>query len=497
MSHLRRIAIIGAGIGGLTAAALLAPQAQVEVFEAHAQVGGKVRQAHFGPHALDIGPTVFTLKFVLDEVFARAGTQFEAELTARPLDTLARHVWRDRTQLDLKGDLDASAREIAAFAGGGEARRFLAFSARARQTYETLLDPFMRAPSPSMTDLIARAGPIALLGIDAFSTLADALARQFTDPRLRQLFGRYATYSGASPFEAPATLMLIAHVEQAGVWLLDGGMAALPVALARVAQGNGARIHLGTPVSEIVVEGEKAVGVRLTSGGSAERFDAVIFNGDVAALAQGHLGAQVRTAVSLPGEAIRSQSALTYAWLAQASGTPLSCHTVCFSDDYRDEFDAVFDRRHVPHQPTTYLFAPHRAAAPFPQSEPGPEPVFALINAPADGDFAPLSETEMASCRTRLLGHLETCGVSLSPLQEQITAPQDFARLFPATGGALYGMASHGWRASFQRPGVRSRLRGLYLAGGSAHPGAGVPMAALSGMAAADQIREALGLTRA
>jgi 1-hydroxycarotenoid 3,4-desaturase len=493
MSRSRRIAIIGAGIGGLSAAAHLAHRAQVDVFEAQPRVGGKVRQAHFGPHSVDIGPTVFTLKFVLDEVFARAGTNFDAELTARPLDTLARHVWRDGAMLDLKATPEDSAREIAAFAGPAEARRFLAFMAKARQTYETLLDPFMRAPSPSMTDLIARAGPIALLGIDAFSTLWEALSRQFSNPRLRQLFARYATYSGASPFEAPATLMLIAHVEQAGVWLLDGGMAALPAALARVAEGSGARLHLSTPIAGIAAEGGRATGVRLTPDGPVERYDAVIFNGDVAALAQGHLGPDARSAVSLPPEAIRSQSALTFAWLTEPKGRELSCHTVFFSDDYRAEFDAVFDARTLPATPTAYLFAPQRAGG---AQSGGPEPVFALINAPADGDFAPLSATEIASCRTRLLDHLSRCGLSLSTLEEQITAPQDFAALFPATGGALYGMASHGWRASFQRPGVRSRIRGLYLAGGSAHPGAGVPMAALSGMAAADQILKDFGLTR-
>jgi 1-hydroxycarotenoid 3,4-desaturase len=169
-------------------------------------------------------------------------------------------------------------------------------------------------------------------------------------------------------------------------------------------------------------------------------------------------------------------------------------HTVFFSDDYEAEFDAIRGGR-PPADPTVYVCAPDRVEA---DGAPlGPERLFCIVNAPANGDRSPFDPTEAGLCETRTFKRLERCGLSVRrrPESSVVTTPSDFARLFPGTGGALYGRASHGWTASFQRPGSRSRIPRLYLAGGSTHPGPGVPMAAISGILAAASLVSDLAST--
>jgi 1-hydroxycarotenoid 3,4-desaturase len=321
--------------------------------------------------------------------------------------------------------------------------------------------------------------------IKPFETLWGALGEHFRDPRLRQLFGRYATYCGSSPFLAPATLMLIAHVEQVGVWTVEGGMHQTAVALARLAEQKGASFHYRSEVSEILTRRQRAYGVTL-AGGERIEADAVVVNADVAALAGGRLGEPARVAVPAAAGSRRSLSAMTWNLVAETEGFPLLRHTVFFSRDYPDEFDAIFRRSQLPGEPTVYICAHDRADRDGGPTK-GPERLLCLVNAPPVGDSHPFEPTEIEQCEMRAFSLLERCGLRVhrDPENSLITSPADFHRLFPATGGALYGQASHGWRASFSRPQTRTRLQGLYLAGGSVHPGAGVPMAALSGRLAA------------
>jgi len=231
-------------------------------------------------------------------------------------------------------------------------------------------------------------------------------------------------------------------------------------------------------------------------GGEELQADAVVFNGDVAALAQGRLGAAARTAVAPVAPARRSLSAVTWNLLAPTSGFPLSRHTVFFSNDSAAEFDDIFKRRRLPANPTVYVCAQDRCDDAT--AAPATERLLMIVNAPATGDAQPLTPEELARCEAQTFTLMARCGLQVEryPEQMQMTTPQHFERLFPATGGALYGQASHGWAASFRRPGARSRLPGLYLAGGSVHPGPGVPMAALSGRQAAASVLTDLPSTR-
>ena len=476
-----RTIVVGAGIGGLAAAALLAREGEVIVLEATSSPGGKMRQLPAGNALIDAGPTVLTMKPVFEELFDKAGASLPDMLGLRQLDILARHAWPDGARFDLSADETEARAEVGRLFGEVEAEGFAAFQRDARRIHDLLLQPFMKAPRPDLVRLLLSSSPVQLLRIDPFSTLWDALGRYFSDYRLRQLFGRYATYCGSSPFKAPATLMLVAHVEQAGVWAVDGGMHALARAMEAIARRAGATFRYQTRVTKIVVEAGRAAGVEVESGERIEA-DAVICNGDAAAVAAGAYGPAARFAAAAFDRRHRSLSAMTWSMTAEARDFDLHRHNVFFSNDYRAEFDDIFTHGRTPRQPTVYICASDRG---FAEPVAAGERVFVLVNAPADGDLRSYHPEEVEACRDAAMNQLQRCGLTLRPQAATSMTPADFAAAYPSTGGALYGRASHGWSASFRRPGVRSRIPGLYLAGGSVHPGPGVPMAALSGMAAA------------
>jgi 1-hydroxycarotenoid 3,4-desaturase len=495
----QKVIVVGAGIGGLVTATQLASRGiEVTVLERATAPGGKMREIRIGDQCIDAGPTVFTMRWIFEEIFAEAGASLTDYLTLTPFEILARHAWSEQERFDLYADEERTIEAIGDFAGAAEARRYRGFCAHARTIFETLDGPFIRSSRPNPISLVGRCGLRGFPGlqkIKPFDTLWKALGEHFEDQRLRQLFGRYSTYCGSSPFLAPATLMLIAHVERQGVWSVEGGMHQTAVALARLAEGLGAQVQYGADVAEILVERGRARGVRLRSGERLQA-DAVVFNGDVAALAQGRLGPGVSGAAAKSAPADRSLSAITWCLVARTEGFPLLRHSVFFCRDYPSEFSDIFDRSEVPREGTIYICAQDRGdhddAAPE-----GAERLLCLLNAPAKGDRHPFDSAEIEQCEQRAFGLLERCGLRVhrDPQTSVVTTPAGFDKLFPATGGALYGQASHGWRASFTRPPSRSKIPSLYLAGGSAHPGAGVPMAAMSGRLAAAALLADLGST--
>jgi 1-hydroxycarotenoid 3,4-desaturase len=481
-----RVVVVGGGIGGLCACLELTHLGfDVTLLEKEQAIGGKIRQVAVGASndigLVDSGPTVFTMRWVFEQLFDACGESFSAHVRTDPLTILARHTWGE-SHLDLFADRNQSADAIAAFSSPAEAKAFLEFCAMAKKVYEVLEKPFIQSARPSMAGMIGSLGimqSMPLMAIGPFSDLWSSLGKYFKDPRLHQLFGRYATYCGSSPFLAPATLMLIAQVEMDGVWSVRGGMAEIPKAIGRLAESKGARIRTNASVQAIHQGHNRITSIELADGEHIPA-DYVVFNGDINALRQGLLGESLRSAISNRIPTSRSLSALTWSMKVKTGGFPLVRHNVFFNRDYASEFSSIFQHKAYPNHPTVYVCAQDRSdsGAALEQEE----RLLCLVNAPAIGDHA-INQKEIDRCEQTAFTLLKQCGLELQEASHSSirTSPTEFNRLFPGRGGALYGQATHGWMSSFQRSNALTQVENLFLVGGSVHPGPGVPMAALSG----------------
>ena len=486
----KKIVVIGAGMGGLAAAIRLAAAGMdVSLIETQAEPGGKMRTlpSHAGP--IDAGPTVLTMRKVFDDIFAAAGTRLDDHITLIPQPILARHWWLDGSRLDLHADPAASAAAIAAFAGSRAEDDFIRFDRLAARLYAAFDAPVMQAAAPHMASI----GWNALMAPRAWSallpgrSLARHLATAFSDPRLQQLFGRYATYVGGAPDLSPAVLALIWQAEARGVWAVQGGMHCLAKAMADLATGQGVDLRYGLTVRKIERQGARVSGVVLSDGRNL-KCDAVVFNGDPAGLLAGLLGNGAQTALRPIAAHPRSLSAWVWAFAAKPSGVDLIHHNVFFGSDPTLEFGPIA-KGQMPQDPTLYICAQDRTGGQVPDQE-----RFEIImNAPPK---TTLATGEIDQCRSKTFAQLARFGLTFdrTPPDSALTTPQGFATLFPGSQGSIYGRSPHGTLASFQRPTARTGLTGLYLAGGGAHPGAGVPMAALSGRHAAEAILKDLAL---
>ncbi|MDF8335748.1 phytoene desaturase family protein [Novosphingobium sp. HBC54] len=494
-----RIAIVGAGIGGLAAAALLAARGlAVTVIEKSQHPGGKARQIMVDGAAVDAGPTVFTLRDVFEDIFRECGAELTDSVTIRQADVIARHAWDGERQLDLHADPVRSEEAIGDFAGAAAAAGFRAFRAEAARIHgildKTMLRGSKLAWPPQLMWRIGLWRVGDLLAIRPYESIWKALGEHFADQRLRQLFARYATYCGSSPFATPATLMLIAHVEAQGVWLIDGGMSALAGALMDLAKSHGAQFRFGTGAALLETHQGRASGVVLANGDHLAA-DAVICNADPEALAAGRMGPLGKMAVSSHGPRNRSLSAMVWLARTRTAGFALQRHNVLFSPDYAREFADIRAGR-PPADPSVYVCAQDRDRSTTQRPE-CRERLQIIVNAPANGDSHSYTEREKEQCTEAMRRSLSRCGLELEEdFPHILLTPNAFESFLPSTGGAIYGRASHGWAASFLRQGTRTRIPGLYCAGGSTHPGAGVPMAALSGRLATQAVLQDLASIR-
>ncbi|WP_103333148.1 1-hydroxycarotenoid 3,4-desaturase CrtD [Pseudotabrizicola formosa] len=478
--------VIGAGMGGLAAAIRLAAMGlAVTVIDAADTPGGKARAIPSPAGPVDTGPTVLTMRGEFDALFALAGQRLDDHIRLIPQPVLARHWWQGSPTLDLFPEAEANIAAIHAFAGPREAAAFARFDRMAQELLAAFDGPVMRAARPNLAQIARTAArqprlwPALLPGV----SLERLLKLQFRDPRLIQLFARYATYVGGRPRHAPGVLALIWQAEAQGVWAVEGGMHSLAAALARLADSMGVRFRYATRARRIVTQQGRVSAVEV-EGGLSLRCRHCVFNGDPAALTDGLLGPAVQTAVPRGKTSPRSLSAQVWAFAATPQGVDLVHHNVFFTDDPTAEFGPI-GRGQPAEQPTLYVCAQDRT----PTAPKGPERFEIILNAPSG--LAATSDEE-PRCRQRTFPRLKAFGLTFSPDPEPsaLTTPSHLAQLYPASQGAIYGRSPEGLLAAFQRPVAQTRLPGLVLAGGGAHPGAGVPMAALSARHAAEAIRQ-------
>lgn len=483
-----RVVVVGAGVGGLAAAARLAALGHdVTVCEQADRVGGKLGLLERDGFRFDTGPSLLTLPQVFRDLFADTGDPLEAVLQLRQVEPIARYRFADGTGLDATADLDAFATaldESLLPGSGGDWRRFLA---RAGRIWDATRGPFLETALGGVADLARQSRRVGDLATIAPWQSLRGLGRHYLrDPRLRMFLDRYATYAGSDPRRAPAALAVVPYVEQTfGAWYVEGGLYRLVEALADRAVERGARLRVGADIFEVSTSGGRVDGVGLADG-SQLAADLVVANADATHLyrdlvhdprAETELRRLRRTRSSLSGFVLM---------LAVRGHTPgLAHHTVLFPADYDAEFDAVFRRGRSARpvsDPTLYVSVPRDPAV----APAGHEAWFVLVNAPRHGQGDGCVDWDSPGLATsysqRLLGLLAARGLDVRDrvLFAETMTPADLERRTRAVGGSIYGTSSNGPRAAFLRPANRSPVPGLFLVGGSSHPGGGLPLVALS-----------------
>lgn len=480
-------------MGGLSAAIRLrAAGLDVTVLEKNAAVGGKLNQITRDGFRWDTGPSVITMRPVFDELFRVAGKSLDDYVTLVPVEPLTRYFWLDGVRLDVTADVERMAAELERkFPGDGSGyRRYLAYASEIHR----ITGPVFIYSGPPRLSSFLRVPVWDWLKADPFRTMNAAIGSFVSSAQLRQLLGRFATYVGGSPYLAPATLNVIAAVELlGGVWYPQGGVYALGEAFRQLADDLGVDLRTDATVKRIVVKDGRAAGVELHDGVVLQA-DAVVSNVDVATTYQTLLPQTPATGRTLARLERQEPSCSGFVLLLGIDRTTpqLAHHNVLFSADYRREFDQIFRQRVPADDPTVYIAITSKSDATHAPA--GMENWFVLVNAPALGqsidwrEYAPVY-------RERVLDVIEQFGfpVRQHVVSETMLTPLDLRDMSGAYRGALYGASANSRWTAFRRPHNRCPdVRGLYFAGGTTHPGGGVPMVTLSGKAAADMILDDL-----
>jgi len=492
-----RIAVVGSGLGGLAAAATLAARGyRVTLFERNTWLGGKAAVLAERGFRFDMGPTILTLPSVLGRIFAEAGRDLRRELDLIPLDPQWRCFYEDGSTLDLTADPERMAATLDAFApksGAAEGyRRFLEVAERLHDISERFF--FWRSVGSVRDTFDAgttfKASVLGdLLALRFGRTVAGTVRKHVPEPRVAQMLDHFTQYVGSAPDASPAVLCGIAHMQtEEGIWYPKGGTRAVPEALRRLALGLGVEVRTGCGVRRILTANGAVSGVE-TDAGERLPFAAVVSNCD-----------SVRTHRELL-EGVREARAferrrkyepacsgvVLYLGLDRAYPHLLH-HNFVFSNDPEEEFAAIYRRGEPAADPTCYVCAP---AATEPEVAPaGGEALYVLVHTPYLRPHHDWKKMFPAYRRTILDKLAKTAG--LEDLEKRIVfesalTPEDIHTRYHVLDGAIYGLASHGRMLGAFKPGNRSRdIRGLYLAGGAAHPGPGMPMVLMSGWIAAD-----------
>lgn len=473
----KKAVVIGAGLGGLAAASLLANRGySVTVHEQNEHPGGKMQQISFDGYRFDTGPSLLTMPFMLEKLFIECGENLSDYLTLSEPSPLCRYFYPDGVQFDNYSDRQATEMEIAKFAPEDVAAysRFLDHS---ETLYQKTADAFLFNPLYELSDL-KQLNLLSFLGIDAFSTVSDKVNDYFESVYLRQFFKRFTTYNGSSPFQAPATLNVIPHVElNQGGYYVRGGLYSIATALYDLAEKMGVQFRFKSRIERIVVSGGRVDGIK-TCDGSHINCDILFANSDA-----------TDTLLNLlPGDAIskrkrKKQAALEpscsgFVMLLGCSNRwpQLVHHNIFFSDDYRQEFNDIFTKKRLPEDPTIYI-----ANTSYTDSSHAPDGgsnLFVLVNAPyVDGQDWDLLERIYSDTLINLLEERGLTGLRSSIVAKEIITPKAFLNRYGSNRGSIYGTSSNNRLSAFVRPRNRFRdLQNLYLVGGSTHPGGGIPL---------------------
>ncbi len=494
----KKVAIIGAGIGGIAAAIRLANQGHdVEVFEANSYAGGKLSQFQQGEYRFDAGPSLFTMPHFVDELFELSGKNPKDYFEYIRLPEVCRYFWEDGTRLNVSADIETFANDAEKNLGepAEKIRNFLKDSAL---KYEILSGLFLEDSLHKLSTWTSRKafrGYLNLPKLGIFGTMNDANEQYFSTKKAVQLFNRYATYNGSDPYQTPATLNIIPHLEyNIGAFFPKNGMNGITQSLVKLAEDLGVKFHFNSKAKEILIEDKKIKGIKVqdfrlgveNTSYLIHHTSAVVSNMDVTPTYR-KLLPHAKHPDKILNQA-KSGSGLIFYWGIKREFKELGLHNIFFSDDYKTEFEHQFEKKTIYHDPTIYL----NITSKYKQDDApeGCENWFILLNAPANEgqDWDKI----IAEARQNVIDKLSrNLGINVADLieNESILDPRSIEMRTSSAQGALYGNSSNNKFAAFMRhANFSSEIKNLYFVGGSVHPGGGIPLALSSAKIVAEMI---------
>ena len=484
---MKRVTVIGGGVGGLSAAIRLRLAGyNVSLYEKNNLLGGKLASRTTAGGYVDLGPTLLTMVSVFEDLFEAAGENLHEQIELQSIDPSCRYHWSDGTILETWADRDRLLEEVERLFPD-DTRAMSRFLDDVAMLFDAIEDIFLTRPFRGMRELVTlenlRLGP--LLGKMGFtSSMMRSLRSRFKNEKLIQLLARFATYNGSSPYHAPATLNLIAHVELSlGAWYPAGGMIQIAKAMEWLARRVGVEIEMGVEVRGVRLDQSKRRVISVEFAGDSAATDVVVSNVDVRTTWDRFL---VPAGLSVPRRLHSSELScsgflITGGVASSRSEKVPAHHELYFSDDYRREFQQIFDDRVYPEEMTVYRSIPSI------REESGEDNLrswYLLVNAPSG-----LVQVDRESYTERVLARLRTFGVEGEWVDREVLGPEEIASRYGSAEGAIYGGSSNSIFSAFLRPTNRMKaLENFYLVGGSVHPGGGLPLVTLSGKIVSDEI---------
>jgi phytoene desaturase len=477
----KKAVIIGAGIAGIATSIRLAVKGyQVEVFEANNYAGGKIAEFEQDGFRFDAGPSLFTMPQYVDELFELAGKEPSQYFNYQKLDTLCQYFYEDGSRLTAYTDEEKFIGEVEKLAGDGDAmRKHLDNSSRIYQLSRPIfLEQSLHRLRTYLTFDAARA-LFQLSKLDTSRTMHQANSSLFKNEHMVQYADRYATYNGSDPYQVPATLNVIPHLEHhLGAYFPEKGMYNIVSSLVELAESNGVKFHYNMPVEKVILKNKKPIGIKIRD--SIIEADTVVSNMDVWFTYHKLLSDHPHL---FPGKTLnqeRSSSALIFYWGIKKQFPELNLHNIFFSSDYKAEFEHIWQKQTIYHDPTVYVnisskFKPDDAPA-------GCENWFVMINVPADKGqhWDQLINESRENILAKLSRILKTNIAGLI-VSESLLDPRSIQSRTSSYQGSIYGASSNSRFAAFLRHANRSsQIKNLYFCGGSVHPGGGIPLCLLS-----------------
>ena len=488
-----RVTVIGAGLGGISAAiSLKAAGYDVEVFEKNSQIGGKLNVMEKDGFTFDLGPSIFTLPQFFQDLFERAGKKMEDYVQLDAVTPHWRNLFENKPTIDLYQEEDLMRRELDKLPGDPEAhwREFKAFLTYGREQYDIVHDGYFDKGLDNLWEFISYY-KLKLLGgkIDYKNSMSESIHQRLSDPQLRMIFEYFIKYVGSSAMDSPGYMNLMPMIQfDYGLWYVRGGMYNLAKGLGRLMEEMGIPIHLNADVEAIEKAGKRVTGIRMTDG-TVHSSDIIVSNMEEIPAYKKLLNEPASFTRKLEKFAPACSGIVLH--IGTDKPFPqLAHHNFFYSEDQHKHFDTVFHKKQLPQDPTLYVVAPTRTD---PSKAPeGCDNIKILPHIPPLEDGSDITHEDYVALKDRCIDKMERCGLTglrESIVVEDLLTPVDIERMYRSNRGSIYGVVTD-WKLNygFKAPKTSSRYKNLYFTGGSTNPGGGMPMVILSGQQCADRI---------